>query len=238
LLETKQRFITELLSGSIQERSGSDVDDTVLSYAEVKALAVGNPLIKERVEVCNSINRLSSIQRKNAELYEVMSTNLVSLPDKIKTMKERLKNTILDYENSQNHPYVAEKDERDAFRARLVQALKDNQLKVERTTFETYRGFNIVLPEIMLKEKPYVLLENNTSYFVEMGYAEKGVQLRLDNFIDEMPKLIQRLTESVEKEEMQLEKTREELANTTSYYEEIEKLKVRLEEIDKKLKVK
>ena len=53
LLETKQRFISELLSGSLTERSGSDIEDTVLNYAEVKALAVGNPLIKERVEKAN-----------------------------------------------------------------------------------------------------------------------------------------------------------------------------------------
>lgn len=46
LLETKQRFISELLSGSLTERSGTDIADTVLDYAEVKALAVGDPLVK------------------------------------------------------------------------------------------------------------------------------------------------------------------------------------------------
>ena len=50
LLETKQRFISGLLSGSLMERSGTEIDNTVLDYAEVKALAVGDPLIKERVE--------------------------------------------------------------------------------------------------------------------------------------------------------------------------------------------
>ena len=56
LLETKQRFITGLLSGSLTERSGKDIEDTVLDYAEVKALAVGNPLVKERVKTANELS--------------------------------------------------------------------------------------------------------------------------------------------------------------------------------------
>lgn len=55
LLETKQRFITALLSGTLSERSAADIYDTVLNYAEVKALAVGNPLVKKRVETANEL---------------------------------------------------------------------------------------------------------------------------------------------------------------------------------------
>ena len=62
LLETKQRFISGLLSGSLTERSGSDIESTVLDYAEVKALAVGNPLIKERVETANELTRYLALQ--------------------------------------------------------------------------------------------------------------------------------------------------------------------------------
>lgn len=67
LLETKQRFITGLLSGSLTERSGKDIEDTVLDYAEVKALAVGNPLVKERVETANELSRYLTLQRKLVE---------------------------------------------------------------------------------------------------------------------------------------------------------------------------
>ncbi|MBR0457315.1 MAG: DEAD/DEAH box helicase family protein [Firmicutes bacterium] len=67
LLETKQRFITDILSGSIAGNSGSEVDDTVLNYAEVKALALGNPLLRSRVETRNELSRLSVLQRKSIE---------------------------------------------------------------------------------------------------------------------------------------------------------------------------
>ena len=67
LLETKQRFISDLLAGSLSERSASDIEDTVLTYAEVKALAIGNPLIKQRVEAANELSRLLTLQRKRNE---------------------------------------------------------------------------------------------------------------------------------------------------------------------------
>ena len=58
LLETKQHFINELLSNSLSERSKEDIADTVLNYGEVKALAIANPLLKERFEASNELNKL------------------------------------------------------------------------------------------------------------------------------------------------------------------------------------
>lgn len=238
LLETKQRFISELLSGTLEERSGDEIDDTVLSYAEVKALAIGNPLIKERVEVANEISRLSIVQRKNQETRELMLSSIAALPEKIEQLKVRFNNATYDYEYSQNHPYVAEKEERYALRDSIFEALKDNVFKLEKRVICQYRGFNVVLPENMFKEKPYLLLENSGSYIVEMGFSEKGVLLRLDNFIDDMPKLIENLSKNIDEETSQLNRAKEEVGKTESYSDRIAELKARLEVIDKKLKVK
>ena len=238
LLETKQRFISELLSGTLEDRSGAEVDDTVLSYAEVKALAVGNPLIKQRVEIANEISRLSVVQRKNQEMRELMMSRLSSLPERIEQLKTRLFDTTSDYEMSKNHPYVAEKEEREAFRDSIFKAISDNEMKVEKRELCEYRGFKVVLPDNMLKLKPYLLLENKGSYMVEMGFTEKGVLLRLDNFIDAMPKMIESLTQKIEEESGQLIKIEEELNKKESYSERIVQLKSKLDAIDKKLKVK
>jgi hypothetical protein len=83
LLETKQRFISGLLSGSLTERSGSDVESTVLDYAEVKALAVGNPLVKERVETANELTRYLALQRKAIETHIRLEKELMELPAKM-----------------------------------------------------------------------------------------------------------------------------------------------------------
>ena len=83
LLETKQRFISGLLSGSITDRSNSDIEDTVLNYAEVKALAVGNSLVKERVEAANELTRYTALQNKLTESRIAMERELMELPSKI-----------------------------------------------------------------------------------------------------------------------------------------------------------
>ena len=84
LLETKQRFISDLLSGSVTERSGGNIGDTALDYAEVKALAVGNPLVKQRVEAANELSKYRTLQRKLIESRIMLEKELMELPGKIK----------------------------------------------------------------------------------------------------------------------------------------------------------
>ena len=91
ILETKQRFITGLLSGAITERSGSDVDGRALNYAEVKALAIGNPLIKERVEVANELARCFTLQSRAVEEHIRMERELSELPARISHQNDLIK---------------------------------------------------------------------------------------------------------------------------------------------------
>ena len=87
LLETKQRFIVGLLSGSLTERSGADIENTVLNYAEIKALAVGNPLIKQRVETANLLSRYLTLQKKAIETHIRLEKELSEIPDSISRTK-------------------------------------------------------------------------------------------------------------------------------------------------------
>lgn len=90
LLETKQRFISGLLSGSLTDRSGSDIESTVLDYAEVKALAVGNPLVKQRVEAANELTRYMTLQKKLVENRIRMEKKLLTLPGKIQNQQDNI----------------------------------------------------------------------------------------------------------------------------------------------------
>ncbi|MCD8286082.1 MAG: DEAD/DEAH box helicase family protein [Clostridia bacterium] len=97
ILENKQRFISELLSGSYTARSGGDVKDTVLDYAEVKALAVGNPLIKMRVETANELASLLTLKRKYIEGRQAMEQELMELPQQIEDATARADACAKDY---------------------------------------------------------------------------------------------------------------------------------------------
>ena len=98
LLETKQRFISELLAGSLVERSGSDIEDSVLDYAEVKALAVGNPLVKDRVEAYNELTKYKILQRKYVEARIAWEKEAMELPGKIKHQKDIISKCVDDIE--------------------------------------------------------------------------------------------------------------------------------------------
>ncbi|MCD8206269.1 MAG: DEAD/DEAH box helicase family protein [Clostridia bacterium] len=96
ILESKQRFISEILSGSYGARSGEDIKDSVLNYAEVKALAVGNPLIKKRVEKANELATYLTLKRKYEENRADLTQELSELPEQIAADKLRIENCEAD----------------------------------------------------------------------------------------------------------------------------------------------
>ncbi len=90
LLEGKQRFIAQILAGSCSARECADVDETVLNYAEVKALAVGNPLIKKRVELMNELSKYQILKRELIDKRERQKRELLDLPEQIARQKQAI----------------------------------------------------------------------------------------------------------------------------------------------------
>lgn len=248
LLETKQRFITGLLSGSLTERSGTDIEDTVLDYAEVKALAVGNPLVKERVETANELSRYLTLQRKLVESRIRMEKELLEMPGK----KSNQENNILGCEADiayytgwkQANPApsdnkvkkdVAEK--RKQLRDYIHSSLMGYVLEPKEKILMTYRGFEIILPVNMTREKPYVWLKRNGRYYVELGDTNTGNLIRIDNFLDDLQTHLDKLNKGLAKLWERERQLKEELRKEESFSDEIENCRQKLEKLDKKLGV-
>lgn len=242
LLETKQRFITGLLSGSLSERSGSDIDDTVLSYAEVKALAVGNPLIKKRVEIANELSRFKMLQRKLMDNRVLLEEKLFELPRKISRQEEIIEKCRKDIAFCELSPGVKvenqDQEYRKYIREMLSTALASNVLNGKEKHLVTYRGFDIILPANMLKEKPYVWLSREGRYYVELGDTQIGNLIRIDNFIENLAIYLDKLKEDYIKMTIRKGEIEQELSKGENYLEEIETYKMQLEQIDKDLGVK
>ena len=101
----------------------------------------------------------------------------------------------------------------------------------------TYQGFQIILPANMTKEKPYVWLQLNGRYYVELGNSKVGALIRIDNFLEHMDKHLGKLEEKLDKlmeREIAIQK---ELEQKESYADEIEACRKKLEAIDKQLGV-
>ncbi|MBO5327603.1 MAG: DEAD/DEAH box helicase family protein, partial [Clostridia bacterium] len=238
LLETKQNFISALLNGSLKQRSGSDVDNTVLNYAEVKALAIGNPLIKKRVETANELTRYLALQRKVIESRERLSKELDELPEKMEQANNRILDCREDMIYYQINKREYDKEDRKIIRQQIYQAVQENIMQEEEKTLLVYQGFEVVTPANMLREKPYVWLKRCGKYYVELGDTEMGSIVRIDNFLEDFIGLLTKLRLRLDDYKIQEERINEELEKNESYVDKIESLKQELEKIDKKLGVK
>lgn len=237
LLETKQRFILGLLSGSLTERSGSDIESTVLDYAEIKALAVGNPLIKERVETSNELTRYLALQRKAVDNHIRMEKELMELPARIKHQKELIEKCECDIEFYRSNRKEYGKEERKDIRQKLFSAVKENVLMRDETPSIAYQGFQIVLPANMTAEKPHIWLQKNGRYYVELGDTEIGGLIRIDNYLDSLDKQLEKLNEGLTDLCGRQDALKAEITKKEDYVDRIEKIKQRLEKLDMKLGV-
>lgn len=248
LLETKQRFIAALLSGSLDARSGSDIDGVVLNYAEVKAIAVGNPLVKKRVEAANELSRCLMLQRKLIDVKMGLEQELAGLPEKIAAQRVKAEAFSRDLEYYRDRTLresiaVTKADGRDdAEQRRLLReyigaAVRAHGWAADEKKLIEYRGFDLILPADMIPERPYVWLQRSGRHYVELGEADAGILKRLD-------KALEGLADDAERQEKILyEMTareadiRYELAKDESFAEQIDEWRKKIAEIDKKLGV-
>lgn len=238
LLETKQRFISGLLSGSLSDRSGSDVESTVLDYAEVKALAIGNPLIKKRVEKANELSRYLTLQKKAIENHIALEKELMEIPAKIEHQVSVVEKCRADIEHFHTGFLEYSKEERKFLRKKIFDAVKSNVLVTEERVLMTYQGFDIVLPVNMTMEKPFIWLQRNGRYYVELADTEMGILVRIDNFLAKFEEYLERMKELHTDLCKRQSDIKNELALKEDYCDMIEEIKTELETIDKKLGVK
>ena len=243
LLETKQRFISALLSGSLTGRDNADVDDVVLDYAEVKAIAIGNPLVKERVEAANEMSRYKMLQRQHVENHMRLTKEFMELPGKIEHQKELIKRCEDDIafykEWCAAHPQPAnakeKKDDAEArklIREKIGAALIDNKMEPKERVLMNYRGFEVVLPANMLHTEPYVFLMREGRYKVDFGESEIGNLIRLDNALDTLPEYLEKLKSGLDKFLSKQDAIDKELKRAEDYSEQIEKYKKMVEMLD------
>ncbi len=249
LLETKQRFISSLLSGSLTERSGADIDDTVLDYAEVKALAVGNPLVKERVEAANELMRYMVLQHKLTESRLHMEKELLEIPSKIEHQKALISKCEDDVEYCikwrEANPVVTENklkkeeaEKRKELRETISNAVRNNILQTSETPLMVYRGFAVILPTNMTSEKPYVWLVRSGRYYVELGDTDVGNLIRIDNALDTLSDRLKDYNNGLAVFEKKQSDIRAELEKDEGYADEIESYRKKVKDLDEKLGVK
>ncbi len=237
LIERKQLFIAQILSGLATERECSDIDETVLNYAEVKALAIGNPLIKKRVETMNEINRLIVLQRKTVDELSRLSSERQSLPAKIKNVQKNISLCREDEKFMKENVFEYDKDERKLFAEVIWDAINTARSEIEPIEATEYRGFKIIVPPNLSLMNSYVKAVREGTYIVSMGDSPKGVLQRIDNKLDNLSGHLQTLTETFHSLNKRYMELGDKLTSDKTYSEQIDRLEKELEKIDNQLGV-
>lgn len=261
LLETKQRFIGQIMSGEATVRDGTDIDDTVLNYAEVKALAVGNPKIKRRVEVCNELDKYRILQRDYLDDCRKKQQTLAVLPGRIAAQKDRIAKCEMDIE-----AYRKEKidyksmtyEEQKTIRESIYKAVQANWNNPEPVEVLTFQGFKVIVPAYMVprmpavkqaaegsgenisearRQIPYVHLVRNGTYYIEIE-SESGITKRLNYFLENLHEQKAKYEDVLIGLENKLKIAEEELSKKDKgYADEIEALRSELNLLNEELGV-
>ena len=235
LLETKQHFINELLSNSLSERSKEDIADTVLNYGEVKALAIANPLLKERFEASNELNKLRMLERKQKEQKVRYEIQLLEIPERIEELNGIIANLTKDIELYNENKVEYTNEEKLKLRSLIFEKLQSNELREQEEIITTYQGFDIVLPTHMLTNKKFVWLKGNTRYQVMMADTEIGCLVRIDSFLEKLDEKLTKAYEEIDRLNDLSIAIKEEMKKEFDYQDRIIELREIIENLDAQL---
>lgn len=122
LIENKQKFIGQIMTSKSPARSCDDIDEAALSYAEVKALAAGNPLIKEKMDLDIQLTRLKTLKAAHdSQIYDLENKIAVGLPQEIQRCKELVTNLTADAATVQEHTHKDAEEDKDIFSMQLME---------------------------------------------------------------------------------------------------------------------
>ena len=202
-LENKQRFIGQIMTSKSPVRSCEDVDEQVLSYAEVKALCAGNPLIKEKMNLDVEVAKLKVLKADHqSQKYRLEDKLLKEFPASIQQQKAEITALQQDAKTAEANPQVKDGfcgmtvkgmhfEDKLAAGERLLLACKEMPT-AETVTLGSYRGFGFDLRFDTFRNEYQAVLRGATSHFVPLGTDARGNLTRLDNVLDSFPDRIAR----------------------------------------------
>ena len=202
-LENKQRFIGQIMTSKSPVRSCEDVDEQVLSYAEVKALCAGNPLIKEKMNLDVEVAKLKVLKADHqSQKYRLEDKLLKEFPASIQCQKAEIAALQQDAKVVESNPQVKDGfcgmtvkgmhfEDKLAAGERLLLACKEMPI-AETVTLGHYRGFGLDLRFDTFRNEYQAVLRGATSHFVPLGTDARGNLTRLDNALDSFPDRIAR----------------------------------------------
>ena len=200
-LENKQRFISQIMISKSPVRSCEDVDEQALSYAEIKALCAGNPLIKEKMDLDVQVAKLKVLKADHqSQKFRLQDKLLTKFPADIQETNAYIAGVKADAQLADAHPQGKEEfcgmtikgvayDEKKTAGERLVLACSELP-NAEEKVIGSYRGFELSLRFDTFRSEYQALLKGQRKYTVPLGTDPLGNIIRLDNSLNNFPERI------------------------------------------------
>ena len=244
ILENKQRFISQIMTGKSVSRSCEDIDETTLSYAEIKAVATGNPIIKEKMEIDNDVQRLKLLKASyNSQRYMLQDNYMVRFPKLIKEAKEKLENVRDDIKKRDEElrkgaefavtlegRVIAERVEAGTLLLKIASSCKAGDSR----HIGEFRSFELWIEHDIMNQE-YMILRGKSDYKVELSTSPVGNMVKLENAFHDMQQHETVLLNKLEQYENDLISSKAEYEKPFQYEDEYKLKLARQAEINEQL---
>ena len=244
LVEGKQKFASQIMTSKSPVRSAEDIDETALSYAEIKMLATGNPYIKEKMDLDIQVQKLKMLKSNFlSEKYGLEDKVIKFYPQQIAYLKSRVEGLTKDVETAKLHPKpideqplgmtvsgVSYSEKAEAGQA-IINTCKSMN-SPDAIPLGEYRGFQMELYFDTVQRNYVVKLKGETSRDVPLGDDSHGNIVRIDNGIERFEETLADTKNSLENTEKQFETAKQEIEKPFAKEEELRAKTTRLDELN------
>jgi len=252
LVENKQKFISQIMTSKSPARSCEDLDEAALTYAEVKALAAGNPMIKEKMDLDIQVARLRTLKAAyTSQHYRLEDAVAVTFPRQIKGTEHRIRAFEQDIQTAKEHQsYDADKklifsieldgktyDKREDAGKALLGLVGAAVRATKPVPVGHYAGFEITVEYKPLEKVFHAHLVGEATHTTKLGNDAAGNMIRFQNVVSALPQDLNRLHGSLEQLTKQLTNAEEELKQPFFQEQELSDKSARLAELDALLNV-
>lgn len=246
LVENKQRFISQIMTSKTPVRFAEDIDETALSYAEIKALAAGNPDIIEKTELDTQVAKLKLLKQNYlSEKYALEDKVIKYYPNEIKRLENRIEDMKEDIEVFNNNNTLdnsfekmnikgTDFTERKEAGEKIIEICK-SMTNPEPLEIGEYKGFKIILFFDTMDRKFYASMKNNLSYKTELGSDPSGNITRIDNVLNGIETRLSSIENNLEDTKKNYESAKKEIEKPFPQEEELKTKSKRLDELNIKL---
>lgn len=253
-LENKQKYISQIMTSKTPVRVAEDVDEATLNYAEIKALATGNPLIKEKMDLDVEVSKLKMLESNfKSNLYKLEDKVVKFYPKEIERLKERINELKNDIESVEPYRFIDKNTKEDnkftsltidgkkytdkkmagEFLLNKIKGVKIyGEMEKDGEKIGEYRNFDLSIKYDSFFSKYNFILKGNGEYKGEFGTDEIGNITRMDNVLDKLPERLEDTISKLKDTEEQFQTAKIEIQKTFPQAELLKDKTLRLAEVN------